>query len=92
MKPTLKSRPSPAEAVRIAAKAAPEMPPARLPAEDKQVPYSTRLRASTVAAIEAKARAEGTSLKLVICRALAAAGVEVAPGDLEDGTPRRRAA
>lgn len=92
MKATLKSRPTPAEAVRIASQAAPELPPARLPASDKQVPYSTRLRASTLAAIEARARAEGTSLKAVICRALAQAGVAVAPGDLEDNTPRRRIA
>jgi hypothetical protein len=48
--------------------------------------------ASTLAAIEARAKAEGTSLKLVICRALAAAGIEIAPAHLEDGTPRRRAA
>ena len=90
MKAILKSRPSPAEAVQIARQAAPDLPPTRLPAEDKQLAYSTRLRASTLAAIEARAKAEGSSLKLVICRALADAGVAVAPGDLEDNTPRRR--
>jgi hypothetical protein len=94
MKASLKTRPrpSPDDAVRIAAAAEPSLPPTRLPHEDKQLPFSTRLRASTLAAIEARARSEGTSLKLVICRALADAGIEVAAADLEDGTPRRRRA
>lgn len=90
MKARLKSRPTPDEAVRIAAQAAPELPPARLQPEDRQVPFSTRFRTSTMASLDAKARAEGVSMKLVICRALAAAGVQVAAADLEDGTPRRR--
>jgi len=90
MKARLKSRPTPDEAVRIATQAAPELPPTRLPTEDKQVPFSTRFRTSTLAALDAKARAEGISMKLVLCRALAGAGIHVAPADLEDGTPRRR--
>jgi hypothetical protein len=92
MKASLKSRPSPAEAVRLAAEAAPSLPPARLANGDKAQSFNTRLRASTIAAIEARARAEGATLKQVICRALAKAGIEVAPADLEDGTPRRREA
>ena len=93
MKPPLKTRrPSPEEAVRIATQAAPELPPARLTTEDKQQPFSTRFRASTIAALEAEARRHGTSMKLVITKALANAGIKVAPADLEDGTPRRRAA
>ena len=94
MKAPLKarSRPSPEEAVRIAAETAPSLPPARLTRDDKQVPFSTRFRGSTLDAIEQRARGEGISMKLVICRALAAAGVAVAPADLQDGTPRRRRA
>ena len=92
MKAALKSRrPSPAEAVRIAAEAAPELPPARLATEDKQLPFSTRFRASTIAALDAEAKRQGVSMKLVITKALAGAGLAVAPADLEDGTPRRRA-
>jgi hypothetical protein len=34
--------------------------------------------------IEARARREGVSLKLMMCRALAAYGLQVAPADLED--------
>jgi hypothetical protein len=94
MKTPLKSRVrlSPDEVVRIAAKTAPGLPPTRLAGDDKAQSFNTRLRASTIAAIEARARAEGATLKQVICRALSDAGIEVAPADLEDGTPRRRAA
>ena len=93
MKAALKSRrPSPDEAVRIAVQAAPELPPARMVADDKQQPFSTRFRASTIAALEAEAKQQGISMKLVITKALAAAGVKVADADLMDGTPRRRAA
>jgi hypothetical protein len=94
MKTPLKSRVrlSPDEAVRIAAETAPSLPPTRLTSDDKAQSFNTRLRASTIAAIEARARAEGVTLKQVICRALSNAGIEVAPADLEDGTPRRRAA
>jgi hypothetical protein len=94
MKAPLKTRerPTPEEAVQIARAASPESPPARLPAMDKAVPFNTRMRLSSIAAIEARARQEGTSLKLVLCRALEAYGIEMAAADLEDGTPRRRAA
>jgi hypothetical protein len=94
MKASLKprARPSPGEAVRIAAEAAPNLPPTRLQTEDRTQAFNMRLKASTIAAIEARARADGGTLKQVICRALADAGVQVAAADLEDGTPRRRAA
>lgn len=92
MKPAMKPCPSPAEALRIAAEAAPNQPPTRLPTEDKLVGFSTRFRTRTLNALEARARSEGISMKLVICRALAEAGISIAPVDLEDGTPRRRAA
>jgi hypothetical protein len=93
MKAPLKPRRlSPEEAVRIAVGTAPTLPPARLPQEDKATAFNMRLRMSTLAAVEARARQDGMTLKQVICRALADAGIEVAPADLEDGTPRRRMA
>ena len=92
MKASLKSGPSPTEALRIAAKNATNLPPARLSGDDKALAFNMRLRTSTVAAIEARARTEGATLKQVICRALFHAGIAVAPADLRDGTPRRRAA
>jgi hypothetical protein len=87
-----RTRPSPAEAVRIASETAPSLPPARLVNGGKAQSFNTRLRASTIAAIGARARADGATLKQVICRAPAYAGIEVAPADLEDGPPRGRAA
>lgn len=94
MKAPLKTRdrPTPQEAVRIARTAAPASPPARLPAVDKAVPFNTRMRLGSIAAIEARARRDGISLNLVLCRALCDYGIEIAPADLEDGTPRRRVA
>ena len=94
MKAPLKTRgrPTPEEAVRIATAAAPTLPPARLPTVDRAVPFNTRLRLSSVAEIEARARQDGVSLKLVMCRALEAYGVKMAPADREDGTRRRRMA
>lgn len=92
MKHAMKPRPSPSEAVRIATEAAPHFPPAQLESADRTRSFTTRLRTSTLAAIEARAKADGATLKQVICRALAEAGIAVAPADLEDGTPRRRAA
>ncbi len=90
MKPRV--RPTPDDAVRIAAQAQPLQPPTRLIREDKQVAFNTRLRESTLAEIERLAREQGTSMKLVICQALQAAGVKVAEADLEDRTPRRQRA
>ena len=69
-------------------KTRPTGPAARLPSDDKALAFNTRLRTSTIAAIEARARAEGATLKQVICRALFDAGIAVAPADLQDGTPR----
>jgi hypothetical protein len=49
-----------------------------------------RLRGVTIAAIIEVARGRGLTIKQVVCRAPADAGIEVAPTDLEDRTPRRR--
>jgi hypothetical protein len=68
------------------------LPPTRLVREDRPTSFNMRLRTSTIAALDARAKADGATLKQVICRALADAGVEVSPADLEDGTPRRRMA
>ena len=92
MKAPLKMRERPTPEETVARAAAPESPPARLPATDKAVPFNTRMRFSSIAQIEARARQDGISLKLVLCRALEAYGIKMSPADLEDGTPRRRAA
>ena len=94
MKPPLKARrPSPAEALAIATSAAPAQPPAQIAGrapDDGPPTLNLRMRRCTVAAIEAAARERGQTMKQVVSHALAAAGVLVAPEDLEDRTPRRR--
>lgn len=92
MKPALKPRPSPAEAVKIATQTAPTAPPAQMSRPDRPATFTMRLKTSTLAAIEASARQDGATLKQRIMRALERDGVEIAASDLEDGTPRRRAA
>jgi hypothetical protein len=49
-----------------------------------------RLSSDLVSELDAKAEAEGTTRKVIITRALKAAGYHVPAHDLEDRTPRRR--
>jgi hypothetical protein len=97
MKAPLKSRrPTPDEALAIATHTAPLQPPAQVvevaPTSEKDAPttLNLRVRSSTIAALMKAARARGLTMKQVVCQALDAAGVPVAPADLEDRTPRRR--
>ena len=101
MKAPLKNRrPSPEETLAIVSQAAPNQPPAKVvqafqlePVEGKADPRTTlslRVRQSTIAAIEAAAREQGLTLKQIVTQALQAVGVQVAPADLEDRTPRRK--
>lgn len=83
-------RPSPDDALAVARAAAPERPPATVTASDKSVTLNLRLRASTVGAVTEAAHRQKRTIKQVVTEALAAAGVPVAPEDLEDRTPRRR--
>ena len=93
MKATLKPRrPSPAEALAIATSTAPEQPPTRVEPDATDLPttLNLRVRTSTVKALADAAEAKGLTMKQIVCQALQSAGVKVAPGDLEDRTPRRR--
>jgi hypothetical protein len=90
--PLKQRKPTPDEAVRIATETAPRLPPAQMPQMERPVTFTMRLKSGTLSAIEASARREGVTLKQRIMHALAADGIEVVPTDLEDGTPRRRAA
>lgn len=93
MKAPLKSRrPSPVEALAIATSAAPMQPPAQMSGAGLDAPttLNLRVRTSTVAALVEAARTQGFTMKQVVCQALEAAGVAVAPADLEDRTPRRK--
>jgi hypothetical protein len=84
------SRPSPEDALAIATQTAPTLPPTRLGVEDRATTLNLRVRASTIEALMTAAREQGLTMKQVVCQALSAAGVSVAPADLEDRTPRRR--
>lgn len=98
MKAILKPRrPSPDEALAIAANAAPQQPPAQVrkvegegEGADTPTTLNLRMRRSTVYAIEAAAKAQGMTMKQVVAHALKAAGVLIADADLEDRTPRRK--
>jgi hypothetical protein len=90
LKPRASTRPSAEEALRITAAQAQSLPPAQLASVDRPTTLNLRLRESTVASLTARAKPEGLTQKLLLCRALAAAGIAVAPADLEDRTPRRR--
>ncbi len=93
MKAPLKPRrPSPTEALAIASSAAPTQPPTQISGTRPDAPttLNLRVRTSTVAALVEAAKEQGLTMKQVVCQALEAAGVPVAPADLEDRTPRRR--
>jgi hypothetical protein len=84
------SRLSPEDALAVATQTAPTLPPTRLGVDDRATTLNLRVRASTIDALLSAARARGLTMKQVVCQALSAAGVAVAPADLEDRTPRRR--
>lgn len=83
------SRPSAEEVLRVATEAAPTLPPAQVQGRDKASTLNLRVQESTVEALARTAREQGLTMKQVVVRALAGAGVPVAPLDLEDRTPRR---
>ena len=84
-----RTRPTPAEALAVAAQTAPEQPPAQMAASDRLTTLNMRLRETTISAIMATARERGLTIKQVVAHALAETGVAIAAADLEDRTPRR---
>jgi hypothetical protein len=64
---------------------------ASAPAEEELVQVNIRVRRALGDQLADKARAEGTTQKVLVCRALAAAGFDVHPEDLRAApAPRRR--
>ena len=102
LKPTAVSRPSARDALAAADAVAQEegMPPATLlkqraaavpPASEELVQLNIRVRRRLGDQLADRARLEGTTQKVLVCRALRAAGFEVAEEDLRAGpAPRRR--
>ena len=48
------------------------------------------MRQSTVSALTAAAKARGLTMKQLVAEGIQSIGIEVAPADLEDRTPRRK--
>jgi hypothetical protein len=94
-KAPLKSRTqmTPAEIVRVASEAAPELPPATAPGvPDSPGILTVRLMESTMVSVARAAKARGMTQRQLVAQALAAFGLEVAEIDLRERTaPRRRA-
>jgi hypothetical protein len=87
-------RPDAAEAMRIAAAIAPNAPPAVAEAppvyNETSIILSVRLTEHTATVLAQEADRRGITQRLLISRALAAAGLDVAPDDLKERTPPRR--
>lgn len=101
LKPAI-ARPSARDALAAANTVAQQagLPPAALsprppspapPAEEELVQVNIRVRRALGDQLADRARAEGTTQKVLVCRALAAAGFDVHPDDLRaTPAPRRR--
>jgi hypothetical protein len=80
----------PARLREIAEQMAPTQPPAIMPTRRTSTLINLRVETTLADWLADRAEAEGTTQKVIITRALAAAGAPVSPRDLEDRTPRRR--
>jgi hypothetical protein len=78
-----------AAALRHLATADPTIPPAVMPRNGGEM-INLRVKSDLIDQLDAAADAEGTTRKVIVTRALAAAGYRVAPQDLEDRTPQKR--
>src|SRR4051812_15222103 len=87
-------RRDPAVALAAAAAVAPTLPPTRLDATtplDPVAQLNLKVRTSLIDQLSQVAAREGTTQKVIVCRALSAAGYQVHPDDLADrGNHRRR--
>ncbi len=77
---------------RVAAEAGRSEPPAVVRTPRKTVLVNIKLAEASAIDLAKKAAAAGVTQKQWIARALQASGIEMDPLDLEDRTPRRRAA
>ena len=77
---------------RVAAEAERSEPPAVVRPPRKAVLVNVKLAEETAIALAKLAAAEGMTQKQIIVRALQSIGLPIDPLDLEDRSPRRRAA
>jgi hypothetical protein len=83
-------RPDPAAVLALATQQAPTLPPTRLALPEEVGQLNLKVKASLIDQLAKRAHAEGTSQKVIVCRALEAAGFTVHPDDLENRTNHRR--
>jgi hypothetical protein len=83
-------RPSPAAVLALAAQTAPTLPPTRIAPAQPVGQLNLKVKALLIDQLAERAEAEGTSQKVIVCRALAAAGFDVHADDLENRTNHRR--
>ncbi len=87
------SRRDPAAALAAAATVAPTLPPTRVEAPapaDPVAQLNLKVRTSLIDQLANAAGREGTTQKVIVCRALAAAGFRVQEDDLSDRGNHRR--
>jgi len=88
-------RRDPAVALAAAATVAPTLPPTRVEARapsDPTAQLNLKVRTSLIDQLAEAAAREGTTQKVIVCRALAAAGFQVHGNDLADRGNHRRPA
>ena len=83
-------RPDPATILALAVQTAPTLPPTRIAPAQLVGQLNLKVKASLIDQLAERAAAEGTSQKVIVCRALAAAGLDVHADDLENRTNHRR--
>ena len=86
-------RRDPAVALAAAATVAPTLPPTRLDTKatlDPIAQLNLKVRTSLIDQLSQVAAREGTTQKVIVCRALSAAGYQVHPDDLADRGNHRR--
>jgi hypothetical protein len=91
--PAQDPRRNPEAALAAAAAIAPTLPPTRIeapPPKDPLGQLNLKIRTSLIDQLADAASREGTTQKVLVCRALAAAGYRVHPDDLSDRSNHRR--
>ena len=91
--PPPEPRRDPAGALAAAAAVAPTLPPTRLEVtapQDAIAQLNLKVRTSLIDQLSQVAAREGTTQKVIVCRALSAAGYRVHPDDLADRGNHRR--
>jgi len=83
-------RPDPAAVLAVTSKQVPTLPPTRIAPREEVGHLNLKVKVSLIDQLAARAHEEGTSQKAIVCRALAAAGFNVRPDDLENRTNQRR--